>query len=248
MSIKEWSESWYWKLGGARVWVADRLNLKKDMKVLDIGAGDGLFSIQVGKKYKGVKFIGIEYSDEYKEANENVEEMVLKNVEFHYMDAFDVKFKKEFDRVVFFISFRNMPTNKIEMLKLLKEVKKVLKKDGLLAIAEMFKEDAENKAQKLTQKIYEETSHFDDEHEGIEKFFSIKEVRSALRGSGFKIMSIDKFKTGVKLSTEESKEFIIDEAGKENWKDIWNKYRDKIKELGGIEPDANISLILAKIR
>ncbi|MFQ6087540.1 MAG: hypothetical protein ACE5K0_01380 [Candidatus Methanofastidiosia archaeon] len=135
------------------------------------------------------------------------------------------------------------------MLKLFREVKKVLKKDGLLTIAEMFKEDAENEAQKLAQKIYEECSQFEDEHHrGIEKFFSIKEVESALQESNFKITSFDKFKTGVKLLIEESKYFIKDEAGIENWKNIWNKYKDKIKELGGIEPDSNISLIIAKIK
>lgn len=249
MSTKDWSESWYWKLGGARIWVANKLNLKAGMKVLDIGAGDGLFSIQAGEKYKNVDFVGIEYSDEYEEAKENVEELRLKNIEFYYMNAFDMKFKKEFDRVVFFISFRNIPTNQKEMLKLFKEVKKVLKKDGLLVIAEMFKEDAKNKAQKLSQKIYEECSVLGDEHHrGVEKFFPIQKTKSTLQKSGFEIIFIGKFRTGVKLSAEESKNFIKGEAGKENWKCIWEKYKEEIKKLGGIEPDANISLILAKIR
>ncbi len=164
MAIKEWSKSWYWNLGGARIWVADKLNLKASMKVLDVGAGDGLFSIQAGQKYKGVKFIGIEYSGEYKEAKENAKELKMKNVKFHFMNAFNIKFKKKFDRVVFFISFRNIPANKEEMLKLFKEIKKVLKNDGKLAIAEMFKEDAKNEAQKLAQTIYEECSQFGDEY------------------------------------------------------------------------------------
>ncbi|RLE43984.1 hypothetical protein DRJ19_01505 [Candidatus Woesearchaeota archaeon] len=248
MPIKNWYKNWYWKLGGARVWVADKLNLKSGMKILDVGSGDGLFSIQAGKKYRNVKFVGIEYSNEYKEARENAEELELKNVEFHYMNAFDMKFKEKFDRVVFFISLRNIPTNKEEMLKLFNEVKKVLKKDGILGIAEMFKEDTENEAQRLAQRIYEECSQFTDEHHrGIEKFFSIEEVKSAIQESNFKIISIDKFKTGVKLSIEESRDFIKDEAGK-NWKLIWDKYKDKIKMLGGIEPDANITLILAKTK
>jgi cyclopropane fatty-acyl-phospholipid synthase-like methyltransferase len=249
MTINELTENWYWKLGEARVWVANKLNLKINMKVLDVGAGDGFFSIQAGKKFEDVKFIGIEYSDEYKEAKENAEKLGMKNVEFHYMDVFDMKFKKQFDRIVFFISFRNIITNEAEMLKLFKEVKKVLKKNGLLAIAEMFKEDAENEAQRLAQKIYEECSQYKDEHHrGIEKFFSIEKIKSVLQESGFEIISIEKFKTGVKLSVKETKYFIKDEAGKENWKDVWNKHKDKIKELGRIEPDANISLIIAKIK
>ena len=246
MLIKEWSKSWYWKLGGARVWVADKLNLKAGIKVLDIGKGDGLFSIQAGKKYGDVKFVGIEYSDEYEEAKENAKELEMKNIEFYYMDAFDMRFKNKFDRVVFFLSLRNIPTNKAEMLNLFREVKKVLKREGILAIAETFKEDAENQRQVLAQKIYEACSQFRDvHHKGIEKFFSIKEVKSALYESNFKIISIDKFKTGVRLSVEESKDFIMSEAGK-NWKTIWDD-KNKIKELGGIEPDANISLIVSKI-
>ncbi|MBI5397859.1 class I SAM-dependent methyltransferase [Candidatus Woesearchaeota archaeon] len=248
MAIKEWSKSWYWELGGARIWVADKLNLRAGMNVLDVGAGDGLFSIQAGQKYNGVKFIGIEYSGEYEEAKENAEELKMKNAEFNFMNAFDMKFKKKFDRVVFFISFRNIPTNKEEMLKLFNAIKKVLKKDGTLAIAEMFEEDAENEAQKTAQKIYKECSQFGDEHhKGIEEFFSIEEVKSALRKSNFKILAIDTFETRIKLSAHESRDFIKGEAGK-NWKTIWDKYKDKIRELGGIEPDANISLIVAKMQ
>jgi cyclopropane fatty-acyl-phospholipid synthase-like methyltransferase len=249
MSVKERSENWYWTLRGARVWVADKLNLKAGMKILDVGAGDGVFSIQAGQKYKEVRFIGIEYSDEYEEAQENARKLGLKNVEFHFMNAFDIKFKEKFDRVVFFISLRNIPTNQREMVELFEKVKKVLRKNGLLAIAEMFKEDANNEAQKLAQKIYEECSELEDEHHrGIEKFFFLKEVKSALKETGFKIILFDKFKTGVKLPVEESKDFIKDEAGEKNWKLIWNRYRDRIKKLGRIEPDANISLILAKIK
>lgn len=247
--VEELSQHWYWKLGGARVWVADRLNLKPGMRVLDVGGGDGGFSIQAGSKYGDVDFVGVEYSGECEEAIENIDELGLENVEFHYMDAFNMRFENEFDRVVFFISLRNIPINKIEMPRLFKEVSDVLRTDGLLAIAEMFKEDAENEAQRLAQRIYEECSRSiedDGHHRGIEVFFSVKEVESALQDSGFDILSFDKFKTGVRLSVEESMSFIRGEVGHEHLEDCWKTYGGDIESLGGLEPDANISLIIAK--
>ena len=244
MALSEWKNHWMWKLGGARPWVAKQLNLKENMKLLDVGTGDGLFCIQAGKLYKRIEFIGIEYSDEAKEAKENILDAGLKNCKVLHINAYKLKCPYKYDRIVFFNSLRNIPTNKTEMIKLLKVMNKYLKEDGILAIADMFKEDAKNKRQRLAQEIYADASKYNTEHTGVETFFNKKDVNSALRIAGFKIDTIKKFKTGVKLNINQTKRFIKDEA-EDNWSLIWERFKEKIEKMKGIEPDANLSLILA---
>ena len=107
------------------------LELKKDMKILDLACGQGRHAIELVKR--GYNVTGLDYSDYLLEvARERAEKENVK-IEFIKGDMREIPFENEFDAVYnFFTSFGYFSDE--DNLKVLKEISKSLKKGGKFLI------------------------------------------------------------------------------------------------------------------
>lgn len=181
----EWVGDRYFELGGGRPILADRLRLNGGMRVLDVGSGDGWFSIQAGYLHRDVEFHGVELSEEYAEAREYAEIFGLENVHFYYLDAYETPFPDEaFDRVALFFSLSNIARGGVEASRLFRECRRVLRRDGLLGVAEPLLEDFPESLQPLLLRLYE-TSGMG------ESLLGRGEVLRAMEEAGLKPLSLE---------------------------------------------------------
>ena len=85
------------RLGGMAV---ERLAPAAHERILEIGSGNGLVTIELARKIPRGSIVGIEISKEmYLKALKNVEEHSLTNIDLRNMDALDIRFAGEFDAV-----------------------------------------------------------------------------------------------------------------------------------------------------
>ncbi len=114
--------------------LADRLHLKKDSRVLEIGPGSGYFSIKVARCIPQGHLELLDLQEEMLEkARRKIEASGLHNVGFTQGDASDLPFdENEFD-VVFLVAVLGEVSNKD---KCLGAIYRVLKPSGLLSITE----------------------------------------------------------------------------------------------------------------
>lgn len=208
LKMKEWLDSKtglrYFAMEGARLLLAEKLDIKDGDKVLDVGAGDGWFSIQAALVYSNAEFFGVELSEEFAEAMEYAKIFELKNVFFFYFDAYDLPFPdKVFDKIALFFALANIGFTKEDLVDLFTKLNRVLKQGGLLGIAEPFIEDFPGNMGIILRELY--NMCFKKE----ETILSQENVKSALLDTGFKIIDISKIKlrnTGV--STRNAKKYL----------------------------------------
>ncbi len=114
--------------------LADRLHLKKEFKVLEIGPGPGYFSVEVARRISEGHLELLDIQEEMlKKAIHRIKSAGLNNVSITQGDAADPPFKKnEFD-VIFLVSVLGEISNKE---KCLKNIYNILKPSGLLSITE----------------------------------------------------------------------------------------------------------------
>ena len=108
------------------------INIKKTDVVLDIGCGRGDITIHIGTKAK--MSIGIDYSKDgislAKKAKSSFPQEVQKKIKFFEMNATQLKFTDNyFDKVVAIDVLEHL--NKQEVKRMMKEVKRVLKPNGV---------------------------------------------------------------------------------------------------------------------
>jgi len=207
LKAKEWvkgeMEYRYFAMEGARLVLAELLNIEAGMKVLDLGSGDGWFSIQAGLKHPNAEFYGIELSEEFAEAKEYAKVFDLKNTNFYYFDAYELPFPNgSFDRLALFFSLGNIALTKQNLERLFSECKRILKENGLIGIAEPFVEDFPGDMGLILNEIYR---YCKDEEE---RLLFLKDVEETLK-NGFKIRTIKRIKleeSGVPL--EKSEEYL----------------------------------------
>ena len=116
--------------------VIDLTLIQKHGKLLDIGCGYGKPAICLAKE-KGCHVDGITISEsQYKECIKNVQsENIGNKVHFYYGDAMELPFiSNYYDGVWFFESIFHMP----DRVKALGEANRVLKKNGILIIADII--------------------------------------------------------------------------------------------------------------
>ena len=113
----------------------ERLELKKNFTVLEIGPGPGYFSLKVAQYLTKGKLILADIQEEMLAyAKKRIDKKGLKNVQYKLCDGEKLEFNDEsFDRV-FMVTVIGEVQNKD---KYISEIHRTLKKDGILSITEL---------------------------------------------------------------------------------------------------------------
>jgi len=193
LKFKEWIDSEvdfrYFSLENARLILADRLNIVSGDFVLDVGSGDGWFSIQAAIKYSDAYFYGVELSEEFAEATEYAKIFGVRNVYFFYFDAYSLPFPSgKFDKAALFFSLANISQDIDSLSSLFIEINRVLKRGGLVGISEPFLEDFPNNLGIILKKLYDYC------RTRGETLLSLGQVVSTLKNADFEIIDIEKMR------------------------------------------------------
>ncbi len=112
--------------------------IKDNTKVFDIGCGNGYSTIKFAKR-RNIEITGIDYSDEMiKQANialDKLDNKLKKRVRFQTGNVLKMNYRKEFDTVITCRCLINL-INFNEQKRAIKNIFRVLKKDGLYIMCE----------------------------------------------------------------------------------------------------------------
>lgn len=113
----------------------NRLDLKEDSVVLEIGPGPGYFSPHIAKVLTNGKLVLADIQQEMLDyAKKRIDKKGIENVEYKLCNGSILDFEDEsFDRI-FMITVIGEVENKLEYVK---EIHRILKKDGILSISEL---------------------------------------------------------------------------------------------------------------
>lgn len=124
--------------------IIDRIIIRKEIKVLDIGAGNGALIIKIAKLLKSGSLVGIDYWGEDWEYSKsrcelNAEcEGVKEKTDFIKGSASKLPFENNvFDTIVSCLTFHEVKDEK-NKIKVVKEGLRVLKKDGQFIFLDLF--------------------------------------------------------------------------------------------------------------
>ena len=131
--FKEFKKSFGRKLGPRFKNLVKYINIRKGIKVLDIGCGRGELSFWAARQ--GAEVIGIDYSKAgIRLANEALEKQskrIQGNVRFHVQNAKDIEFTPEsFDMVLLIDILEHLYSNEQDTV--LRKVHRILKKGGMV--------------------------------------------------------------------------------------------------------------------
>jgi len=171
-----------------------KLNLNDNINVLDIATGTGDIIIQICDKNKSIKGIGFDCSQNMLEIAKNKsKKKKMHNIEYIYGYAEKLPFdSNSIDIITISFGMRNF--NNYE--EALKEINRVLKPNGTLAILEFCKPKNTlfqilfsfyfNKIIPIIGKILTGEKLFDYLPESVNNFFSINELSQKIENFGFK--------------------------------------------------------------
>lgn len=117
--------------------VAERMNLKPGMIVVEIGPGKGSYTVAIARKVMpGGKVYAVDIQESVVERlKERVDREGIPNVYPRIDNAYDLSFEdRSVDRVVAIACLPEIP----EPVRALRECHRVLKPDGLLCLSELF--------------------------------------------------------------------------------------------------------------
>ena len=124
--------------------IVDRIRLRENTKVLDIGAGSAALTIKIAKTLIDSSFIGIDYWGEDWEYSKSICEMNAKyegledSINFIKASASNLPFvDNEFDVIVSCLTFHEVKDER-DKIKVFKEALRVLKKEGEFVFLDLF--------------------------------------------------------------------------------------------------------------
>lgn len=113
----------------------NRLGLKEDYNVLEIGPGPGYFSTHVAKKLKRGRLVLLDIQQEMLDmAKKRLDRRRLKNVEYKVTDGLGFDLESSFFDRIFMVTVIGEVENKD---KYLQEIYRTLKEGGILSISEL---------------------------------------------------------------------------------------------------------------
>ena len=202
MKINYWRDALQNLSEPYKKWLNEEANIlkkyiKNGAKVLDIGCGDGRILKLLATRTKNQ--IGIDHDiNVVKHAIKKIDDIPIKII---FGEGINLPFENEsFDNVLCLGTFANLD---YERLKVLNEMKRVLKKDGLMIISS-YSEDALEERLKLYDKtgsrIKEKNENgkiiFEDGVDNISEQFSREQLESMFSEVGLKIKEIKKIGIG----------------------------------------------------
>ena len=114
--------------------IFDFLQIKADMKILDLGTGSGYLSFPIAKKHSDISIIGLDIVEKALEVNRfKAKEENVRNISFITYDGIDFPFSdSEFDMVISRYALHHFP----DIQKSISEVSRVTKQEGFLFISD----------------------------------------------------------------------------------------------------------------
>ncbi len=228
--------------------------LRESNTVLDLAAGHGLLSIAIRDSgYEG-KLIDIGLINDLKSFKRTIEKSNRKyfNIQYIVMNSSNLAFRDNcIDFIVNFLGMEdiNMTLGKEGVKMTLKELSRILIKNGILEISIMVK--GKEVSSIINWKLWKFI--------GLNSiFYSPRFYINSLKKSGFMLENKIVLKTNKKMTTEQAKEeilFACEEAPTifekygikaKEFKKVWNKFIQKIKKYGlGFYPEI-MTLIFKK--
>lgn len=237
-------------LNDVRRRIVQDLSIATYEKFLDVGTGDGWFPMAVQESLPHSLVATIELSaDEAAIAQGRARKLGDNQTNFLSMDGYEMGFAGEvFDGAGTFLAVQDICSTTEELYRFTSEIARVLKPNGLLAIATITPEDAETESQRLAIELYRYIRA---------GYFSKAELEQGLIESGFVVEPFRFYQTGVNLAPHAALEFIkfqcewwVDtfQMPTVDWRTTWEKFGPRIEALGGVEVDAKISVVTARKR
>lgn len=244
---KDWTY-YFDDLNDVRRRIIRDLGLSPDLKLLDIGTGDGWFPLALREVVTHGLVATIELAvNESENAARRAKKVGDKGTLFLSMDAYRLGFPADcFDGVGTFLAIQDICASVDDLNRLSAQVERVLKPGGFFLIATVTPEDAETESQKLGVELYQFIRA---------GYFTKSELTAAMEANGLHVEPYRFFKTGVNLSPESALEFVkfqcswwVDtfEMPTVDWRTTWGKFGPRIQAAGGVEVDAKITVALAR--
>jgi len=164
----------------------EKLNLEKGDRVLEVACGTGLnFPLLEEKVGKQGKITGVDYVEEMIEASKKlVKRKSFKNITLIKKDAARLNIKEKFDAVLSTVGISAIPDH----VSALKQIKKILKKDGTLVVLDGKKFDKPMGFLNFLITLLRWSKSFDPNKEIIKdmkKIFNKVEIEKYFLGSVF---------------------------------------------------------------
>jgi SAM-dependent methyltransferase len=141
-------------MNGLRIRAAEELILAPGNEVLDLGCGDGWFSLLNGMVHPEVRFTGIDLY-EAEEAREISKLMGITNCRFYSKNALAIDFNKKFDFIVLFMALGNICETSSSVRRLFTNCRKLMRESAKFLIVEPFEEDFPEETRRTLLQIYQ---------------------------------------------------------------------------------------------
>lgn len=184
---RAWQYNW---MNGLRVDVSKLLRLAPGDRVLDVGCGDGWFSLQNGLLYPKVRFIGVDLYET--EDAQGISRLTgITNCSFYQRDALKMHISGKFDSVVLFMSLGNICETISDIRSLLMNCRRLMKDCAKLMIVEPFEEDFPKAVRNKVMSIYDLYKAMGKSRgEDQETILSRRSTLQILRNSNFDVIGV----------------------------------------------------------
>jgi ubiquinone/menaquinone biosynthesis C-methylase UbiE len=244
---KDWTY-YFDDLNDVRRRIVRDLNLSLDLRVLDIGTGDGWFPLVLKELLPKGLVATIELAaNEAENAARRAHKVGDRSTHFLSMDAYQLGFPDAvFDGAGTFLAIQDICASTDDLDRLIGQVARVLKPRGFFVIATVTPEDAETESQRAAIELYQFIRA---------GYFSKEELATALRANRFEVEPPRFYYTGVNLSPESALEFVKFQCGwwvdtfqmpTIDWRTTWSKFGARIEAIGGAEVDAKVTVLLGR--